>query len=372
MTTMAMTKAVLQEETQAEEENLTLYESTSAHIIEETEYVKKIRTTLEKIRYQIFKDEVGHKSTNHNLDAKLKKTFLESGVLKRRHCVFGMRGILRMKKVPFFLHYWHHGPVEGPESQLETSGSSFDLIMEKMKGKDQQLLEMNKENEVLKIKLEASREAGAAALRNVAQKLFETYQKQSEELRKKHEDDKKLLQVSSLEKEQKFKQHAESLKQVTERLEGKHSQITELENLVQRMEEEKKLLLERKLTLQTKLEQLRLNSKNAKSCKDLQTEISTLQRQISYLQFVIHSQHQNLRSVIQEMEELKNDVQEQDKRIENLKEKVNILEAQNKDLKTKIELRSDNSKMKVSKGVSTSEFMTEDTSPYLMLIRLRK
>ncbi|XP_074064769.1 coiled-coil domain-containing protein 68 isoform X2 [Macrotis lagotis] len=339
MTTMAMTKAVLQEETQAEEENLTLYESTSAHIIEETEYVKKIRTTLEKIRYQIFKDEVGHKSTNHNLDAK---------------------------------HYWHHGPVEGPESQLETSGSSFDLIMEKMKGKDQQLLEMNKENEVLKIKLEASREAGAAALRNVAQKLFETYQKQSEELRKKHEDDKKLLQVSSLEKEQKFKQHAESLKQVTERLEGKHSQITELENLVQRMEEEKKLLLERKLTLQTKLEQLRLNSKNAKSCKDLQTEISTLQRQISYLQFVIHSQHQNLRSVIQEMEELKNDVQEQDKRIENLKEKVNILEAQNKDLKTKIELRSDNSKMKVSKGVSTSEFMTEDTSPYLMLIRLRK
>ncbi|XP_051825562.1 coiled-coil domain-containing protein 68 isoform X2 [Antechinus flavipes] len=271
MTTLTMTKDVLQEETQAEGGNLALFESTSAQIIEETEYVKKIRTTLEKIRYQIFKDEGGHKNTNHKLDAKL----------------------------------YNHNAEDGPVSQVDTSCSSFDLIMEKMKCKDLQLLEMNKENEVLKIKLEASREAGAAALRNVAQKLFESYQKQSEELRKKHEDDKKLLQVSNLEKEKKFKQHVESLKQVTERFEGKHSHITELENLVQRMEKEKKLLLERKASLQIKLEQLRVNSKNAKSCKDLQTEISTLQRQISYLQFVIHSQHQNLRSVIQEVSLIK-------------------------------------------------------------------
>ncbi|KAK2094329.1 Coiled-coil domain-containing protein 68, partial [Saguinus oedipus] len=57
-------------------------------------------------------------------------------------------------------------------------------------------------------------------------------------------------------------------------------------------------------------------------------EISILQEQISHLQFVIHSQHQNLRSVIQEMEGLKNNLKEQDKRIENLKEKVNVLEAQ--------------------------------------------
>lgn len=101
-------------------------------------------------------------------------------------------------------------------------------------------------------------------------------------------------------------------------------------------------------------------------------EISTLQEQISHLQFVIHSQHQNLRSVIQEMEGLKNNVKEQDKRIENLKEKINILEAQNKELKTKVALWSETPRTKVSKAVSTSELMTEVTSPYLMLIRLRK
>lgn len=45
-----------------------------------------------------------------------------------------------------------------------------------------------------------------------------------------------LTKVNRLEKEEKLKQHVEDLKQVAEKLEEKHSRITELENLVQRME----------------------------------------------------------------------------------------------------------------------------------------
>ncbi|XP_043745380.1 coiled-coil domain-containing protein 68 [Cervus elaphus] len=314
-----------------------LYESPSAHIIEETEYVRKIRTTLEKIRNQIFRDEVRHSSTNHKLDAK--------------HC----------------------GNIQnGSDSAMNPSCGSLDLLMERIKGKDLQLLEMNKENEVLKIKLEASREAGAAALRNVAQRLLENYQTQSEEVRKKHEDSRHFLQVDKLEKEQKLKQHVENLDQMAEKLEEKHNQITELENLIQRMEKEKRTLLEKKLSLENKLLHLKSSTTNAKSCQDLQKEISLLQEQISHLQFVIHSQHQNLRSVIQEIEALKNNLKEQDKRIEDLQEKVNILEAQNKELKAKVALWPETHRTKVSKAVSTSELKTEGTTPYLMLVRLRK
>ncbi|XP_073646849.1 coiled-coil domain-containing protein 68 isoform X2 [Tursiops truncatus] len=306
------------------EDNSASYESTSAHIIEETEYVKKIRTTLEKIRNQIFKDE---------------------------HCRHVQNGL---------------------DSEMDPSCCSLDLLMERIKGKDLQLLEMNKENEVLKIKLEASREAGAVALRNVAQRLFENYQTQSKEVRKKHEDSRHLLQVNTLEKEQKLKQHVENLNQIAEKLEERHNQITELENLVQRMEQEKRTLLEKKLSLENKLLHLKSNATYAKSCQDLQKEISLLQEQISHLQSVIHSQHQSLRSVIQEMEGLKNNLKEQDKRIEDLKEKVNILEAQNKELKTKVALWSEIPRPKVSKAVSTSELKTESMTPYLMLVRLRK
>lgn len=319
------------------EDNSALCETTSAHIIEETEYVRKIRTTLEKIRNQMFKDEAGQTSTNRKLDTK--------------HC----------------------GSVQnGSDSEMDPSCCSLDLLKEKMRAKDLQLLEINKENEVLKIKLAASREAGAAALRNVTQRLFENYQTQSEDLRRKQEDSTYLLQVNKLEKEQKLKQHVETMNQVAEKLEEKHNQITELENLVQRMEKEKRTLLERKLSLENKLLQLKSNAPYAKRCQDLQVEISILQEQISHLQFVIHSQHQHLHSVIEEMEGLKSTLKEQDKRIENLKEKVNILEAQNTELKTKVALWSETARTKVSKAVSTSDLKTEGTSPYLMLIRLRK
>lgn len=319
------------------EGNSALCECTSAHVIEEIEYVKKIRATLGKIRNQIFKDEVGHKHTNHKLEAK--------------HC---------------------QNIENGSDSETDPSCCPLDLLRERMKGKQEQVLEMNKENEVLKIKLEASRQAGAAALRNVAQRLFEVYQTQSEEVRKKHEKDKHLLEVNKLEKEQQLKQHVENLNQVAENLEGKHNQIIELENLVERMEKEKKALLEKKLSLENKLLHLKSNATDAKSCHNLQMEISLLQDQIFHLHSVIHSQHQKLRSVIQEMEGLKNNLKEQDKRIENLKEKLNILEAQNKELKTKVALRSETPRTTVSKAVSTSELKTVDTPPYLMLIKLRK
>ncbi|KAM9633084.1 coiled-coil domain-containing protein 68 isoform 1-T3 [Trichechus inunguis] len=335
MTTVTVTTEVSSKG--RKEDNSASYESTSAHIIEETEYVKKIRTTLEKVRNQLFKDEIGRNNTNNILDAKHRQNMQNDS-----------------------------------ESEMEPSCCSLDQLMERMRGKDLQLLEMNKENEVLKIKLDASREAGAAALRNVAQRLFENYQRQSEEVRKKHEDSAYSLQANKLEYEQKLKQHVENLNQVAEKLEEKHNRITKLENLVQQMEKEKRTLLERKMSLENKLLQRKANATYAKSCQDLQMEISTLQEQISHLQFVIHCQHQNLRSVIQEMEGLKNNVKEQDKRIENLKEKINILEAQNKELKTKVALWSETPRTKESKAVSTSALKTEGTSPYLMLIRLRK
>ncbi|XP_051019180.1 coiled-coil domain-containing protein 68 [Acomys russatus] len=317
------------------EDDSVLYGSTPAHIIEETEYVRKIRTTLEKIRNHMFKDEEGHSNASHKLDTE------------------------------------RTGKIQNGSAST-TDPTCLDLLMENMRRKDQQLLEMNKENEVLQIKLEASREAGAAALRNVAQRLFDNYQTQSEDMKRRHKDSKHLLQANNLEKEQTLKQHDKNLSELSETLEEKHVQIIGLENRVQRMENEKKILLERKLCLESKLLQLKSSAAHSKSCRDLQMEISTLQEQICHLQFVIHSQHQNLYSTIQEMEGLKHTLKEQDKKIETLKEKVNTLEAQNKELKTKVAHWTQPPRISVSKAVSTSELKTEGASPYLMLIRLRK
>uniref|UniRef100_A0ABK0LS78 Coiled-coil domain containing 68 n=1 Tax=Rattus norvegicus TaxID=10116 RepID=A0ABK0LS78_RAT len=243
----------------------------SAQIIEETEYVRKIRTTLEKIRNRMFKEEDGRGNARHKVDAE------QSGNVQN-----------------------------GLDST--TDPTRLDLLLESMRRKDQQLLEMNKENEVLQIKLEASREAGAAALRNAAQRLFDNYQTQSEDLEKKHKDSKHVLQVNKLEKEQTLKQRAKNLSQLSEKLGEKHEQIVGLENRVQRMEN------------------VSLRSKG--------------------IHFIVE-------------------------RGEEPSWKAS-LEFENEELKTKVAHWTESPRTSVSKAVSTSELKTEGASPYLMLIRLRK
>ncbi|XP_038188079.1 coiled-coil domain-containing protein 68 isoform X2 [Arvicola amphibius] len=298
------------------EDNAALCVSSSAHILEETEYVRKIRTTLEKIRNHMFKDEAGQGNASCKRDTE------QSGNLQNG-------------------------------SQSTTDPTSLDLLMENMRRKDQQLLEMNRENEVLKIKLEASREAGAAALRNVAQRLFDNYQTHSEDMKKRHEDSKRLLQINNLEKEQMLKQRVENLSQLSEKLEEKHGQIVGLENRVQRMEN--------------------LPGSSSRDFHPPGADLSPAVRDsLSAPEPAQHHPGGQGNKGLSQMEGLKSTLKEQDEKIENLKEKVNILETQNKELKTKVANWTETPKAPVSKAVSTSELKPEGASPYLMLVRLRK
>ncbi|XP_074851873.1 coiled-coil domain-containing protein 68 isoform X2 [Carettochelys insculpta] len=258
------------------------------------------------------------------------------------------------------------------EAEKDELNSSYSLTMKKLKETDQQLLHVNRENQILKIKLDATREAGAQSLRHASKSLYENYYARSEALKKKHEDGKQLMQACKLEQEQKFKQNLEHVNCVTERLEEKYSRIADMEKLVQRMEEEKKTLIEKRQSYEKKLLETLSNSEDTTSCLDLEMEISTLQEQISHLQHMIQIQHQSLRSVIQEIEELNNELENQEKKIKNMKEKINMLEAQNKELKCKVEFWSGQPKTKVSKGVSTISSGTDAVSPYVLLARLRK
>ncbi|XP_014425715.2 coiled-coil domain-containing protein 68 isoform X1 [Pelodiscus sinensis] len=317
-TTLRVTEHVTEDD-QEKEGNYVLYGSSCAQIIEETEYIKKIQSTLTKIQNQ----------------------------------------------QPFRV------PRNGLEAEKDALNSSHNLTMGKLKDIDQQLLLINKENEMLKIKLDATREAGAQSLRHASKNLYENYYSRSEALKKKHENDKQLMQAYKLEQEQKFKQNLGNVNCVTQRLEEKYSRIADMEKLLQRMEEEKKTLIGKKQSCEEKLLEISSDSEDTKSYLDLLMEISTLREQISHLQHVIQMQHQSLRSAIQEIEELNSELQNQDKQIKIMEEKINVLEAQKKELKFKVEFWSGQPTMKVSKGVSTiSRF--DGVSPYALLARLRK
>uniref|UniRef100_A0A8C8AMV4 Coiled-coil domain containing 68 n=1 Tax=Otus sunia TaxID=257818 RepID=A0A8C8AMV4_9STRI len=197
-----------------------------------------------------------------------------------------------------------------------------------MKETEEQLLVVSRENQVLKLKLEATREAGVQALRSASQKLYENYQTRSEEMKKTHEREKQQIQAYNLQEEEKLQESTENISRLAEGIEEKCTCIAEMEKRVQRMEEEKKILIEKKMSLEKMLQQMMSRNEDSKRCLDLQQQISTLQEQISHLQHVIQAQHHGLRGVIQEAEELNNELRSQDKKIENLTDKLTALEAQ--------------------------------------------
>ncbi|XP_051498666.1 coiled-coil domain-containing protein 68 [Apus apus] len=240
---------------------------------------------------------------------------------------------------------------------------------------EEQLLVVSRENQVLRIKLEATREAGVQALRSASQKLYENYQSWSEGLKKSHEKEKQQLQAYNLQQEEKLQESMGNTSHLTQGLQERAACIAEMEKRVQRMEEEKKRLLEKKMSCEKMLQQMMGRSEDGKRCLDLQRQISTLQEQICHLQHLIQVQHQGLRGVIQEAEELKNQLKSHNEKIENLTEKLTMLEAQNKELKDQVQLWSGQPKTKVSRAVWTDtpgESGAFGAPSYLMLTRLRK
>ncbi|CAH2296630.1 coiled-coil domain-containing 68 [Pelobates cultripes] len=265
-------------------------------------------------------------------------------------------------KLCFFHNYVNlqHNSVE--ESSF---GSRYKQILEKLKDQDLSLVEAYKENEDLQIKLEATREAGSGAIRDATRKLYENYSKKSEDLRSNHKAEQQVLRAAVAEHEETFKKSVEKLHNVAEKIEEKHGRIVELENLMKRMEEEKLGLLEKQWLLENEISRRMLNpGKNG--CVNVQIELCTTQEQITHLQHLMMAQHQSLGTLIQEREELKNRLQEQDDTIENLREKINLLESQNKELKGKVE-KVGNKTQKISKGTSVKESMLDTMSPYFML-----
>ncbi|XP_007429623.1 coiled-coil domain-containing protein 68 isoform X1 [Python bivittatus] len=327
---LVVTRSLLREDT-GTAENFLLCGSTLSEITEETEYIKKIRSTLAKVQPLFYKKESNHGIANGMLDSKPHST----------------------------------EPELVPDEEMLSS--SYKELLEKMKKAEEELLWVNKENERLKIKLEASRAAGAESVKHGSQKLQDNYKKRSEDLRKRQEGAINIMKARKLEQEQKLKQSTDSLSQLNVQLHEKYGQIEELEKRVQRMEEEKKTLKEKKQLLKKKLHQMMSNAENSKSCVKVQTEISVLQEQISHLDHVIHSQHQHLHNVIHQIEGLNNELKHQDERIESLKEQIVVLQAKNKELKDQVKLYK--SKPKVSKAVSTK---IDGNLPYTMISRLRK
>ncbi|MGH0188325.1 UNVERIFIED_CONTAM: hypothetical protein FKN15_029135 [Acipenser sinensis] len=164
---------------------------------------------------------------------------------------------------------WNQTPWNSSDSETRSTSfySRYHQILEDIKEKDRQLYHINLENKELEIRnsllfhihtasrttviatlpvpllqvvtvvlfsfeLKASREAGAGALRDASRKLFDMYQTRLEEVRRKHLEDKQILQAYTEEQEQNLRKRME----MASALEEKQTRVSELEKRVERME----------------------------------------------------------------------------------------------------------------------------------------
>nr|XP_056705046.1 coiled-coil domain-containing protein 68 [Euleptes europaea] len=329
MTTLVLTQHVLRDY-RGTEGNYLLYGSNASEIAEETEYIKQIRSTLAKVQPLLCRE---RGVPNGTLGSKTQ--FQESGL----------------------------------DPDQETLASSYMETVEKVEETEQELSRVNKENEWLLIKLEASRAAGIESVKNATHIIQDEYNRRYGDFKKRREGVIHTMKARKSEQEATLKQSTDNLSRMNVALQEKYNQIEELEKRVQRMGEEKKTLKEKQRLLKGKLQQMMSKAEDTNSCIKVQTEISTLQEQISHLDHVIHSQHQNLHALIHQIEDLNNELRIQDERIESLKEKIGMLQAKNEELKDKVQFWSGQSKSRVSKAVSVK---LDVASPYTMITRLRK
>ncbi|XP_078075781.1 coiled-coil domain-containing protein 68-like isoform X2 [Mustelus asterias] len=320
------------------------YNSTTVQIQEETEYIKKMRITLQKMRQQLFgnEDVVTDGQQTHEMK----------------------RPIMELPE------------VSESESCVAELCSKYRQILDQIKEKDAQLRAIQWENKELLTKLEASQEAGAAAIRSASQKLFQHYQKQMDELRQQHEKEKHKLQTFAEEQERNLERSVENYNNLVLSLQQKQNRAMELEKLIGRMEKEKKDLIERKQSAEKEMEWKMSTATdvpdNTLSFQDLQLEMSTLQEKIFHLDNVATHQHRNLHSVINTIENLKMDLAKQDQIILSLREQVGQLEAENKELKYKAEVYADKLKKRDSPASFTSYESARSKTPYQMLMKWKK
>ncbi|XP_062898114.1 coiled-coil domain-containing protein 68-like isoform X2 [Mobula hypostoma] len=340
---------ILEANSHEKEERKPFYGSAISQIKEETEYIKQMRITLQNVRRNMFEAEDG---LIRSPTQEIKTTLAESSDTN-----------------------------ESDPSMTELC-SKYHQILDEIKAKDAELCALLQENKELATQLEATQEAGAAALRNASQKLYKHYQQQMDELKQRHKQDKQRLQAFAEEQEKKLQRSIKNFNDLEVKLQQKQNRAMELERRIERMEKEKKELMQRKQFVENEMECTHYASidvpDGARSFQSLQMESSTLQEKIFHLDNVVTQQHRNLHSAINKIQNLKMELEKQDEVIAKLKEQMGILEAENSCLKYKAEVVSENQKENnspvnsASPRPKTAYALNRNTTPYQMLMNWKK
>ncbi|XP_044065267.1 tuftelin 1a [Siniperca chuatsi] len=179
---------------------------------------------------------------------------------------------------------------------------------------------------------EADEEAERIKLREVSKRLYA----QLQEAEKKHQEEKERLQAEGSRLREHLSDQEEKLKTTEEASMRKDMHIEDLQRLLGGMEQESATLREAIRNREEELRELRKireeGQKGEQRAEQLEKEVAVLKEKIHHLDDMLKSQQRKVRHMIEQLQNSRMVIQERDRVIKELEEKVAFLEAENREM----------------------------------------
>uniref|UniRef100_A0A672KW16 Tuftelin-like n=1 Tax=Sinocyclocheilus grahami TaxID=75366 RepID=A0A672KW16_SINGR len=159
---------------------------------------------------------------------------------------------------------------------------------------------------------------------------------QLQEAEKKHQEEREKLLAEAQQYKQQLSEQSEYLKRVQQSKEQQDQQIEDLRRLMGGMEQESSTLRDQLMTREAELLQLRELREEGHAgrerLEEVEKENAILKEKIHHLDDMLKSQQRKLRQMIEQLQNSRMVIQERDRVIRELEEKVAMLEAENKQM----------------------------------------
>ncbi|KAM7384431.1 hypothetical protein PAMA_011671 [Pampus argenteus] len=169
-------------------------------------------------------------------------------------------------------------------------------------------------------------------LREVTKRLYA----QLKEMEKRHQEERERLQVESNEYRNRLAEQSERLQEVEKQSEERGQTVEELQCLLGSMGIESSILKDKMAAGEAALLQLKADREKGQEkeqrCAELEKEVAILKEKIHHFDDMLKSQQRKVRHMIEQLQNSRTVIQERDRVIKDLEEKVSFLEAENREM----------------------------------------
>ncbi|XP_067468807.1 tuftelin 1b isoform X2 [Thunnus thynnus] len=168
-------------------------------------------------------------------------------------------------------------------------------------------------------------------LREATKRLYA----QLKEMEKRHQEEQERLQVESNEYHVRLAEQSERLKKAEKQSEERGQKVEELQRLLGSMEIESSILKDKMASGEAELLQLKAGRQEEgkeQRCAELEKDLAIQKEKIHHLDDMLKSQQRKVRHMIEQLQNSRTVIQERDRVIRDLEEKVAFLEAENREM----------------------------------------